>query len=222
MSYIICADCSGAVPKRYDAGECVAITKLHGSKKALFVRCDDTWTDIFTTGAAGEWEAKLIDATPTIAVSPSYGRFVVSEGSSEVLINLGASLDVLDVTEHTFEFTTVTTAADYDVVEDWYQSFYKNHAAYRLNWFDFDENRIYTDHDTVELFRPGGVTATPPLALTTPMGFSFSLSQTPQFIEGPNGFGKSGVWKMAGKFSTSNVLRSIEIPGLKTVLDANG
>lgn len=222
MSYIVCADCTGKIPKRYDDGVCKPITKKSGSVRALFMHCSvgfavGTGTEITdtTAEAANVWYDGLVAVDPTILVTPSYGKVVVSEGASEVLINLGASMDVLDQTEHTFEIMCPSTAVDYDAVEDWFQKLYENHASYKLNWFDYEGDRLYTDHDTVVLER-ASFNSQPAGSI----GFEFSLTQPPQFIEGDNGFGKSGQWKVAGKFSTSNVLRSVEIAGLKALIAA--
>ena len=220
MSYVICGDCTNVTAKRYDAGVCNVVTKLHGSLRALFVKCGTTFTDILDTT---EWGNKLSAAsgTATVIVSPSYGKFAHDEGTANVLTNLGASLDVPDITDYTFTYETPATAANYDAVEDWYKSLYENHASYRLNWFDYDLNRIYTDNDTVETFRPNGTTATAPIAYTDAIGFVFSMTKPPLFAEGPNGFGRAGAWKLEGGFSTSHTLRSIEIPGIKAIVEAN-
>lgn len=219
MSYIICGDCTATTSKRYDDGVCNVVTKLHGSLRALFTKCGVGFTDIFDTA---EWDTLLTAANPTMIVTPSYGKFAHDEGSANVLTNLGANLDVPDITDYTWTFETPTTAANYDAVEDWFNDIYKNHPSYKLNWFDYDLNRLYTDDATVEAFRPAGVTATAPLAFTDAIGFVFSMTKPPVFAEGPNGFGRAGVWKMEGGFSSSSTLRSIEIPNIKASIQANG
>lgn len=216
MSFItICGDCPTKPKQRYDRGVCKPVKKQAGSLRAFFAHCGVTFTDIFDTSAAGEWATKVAGANPDILATPSYTLFDVQEPSSNVLLNVGPSMDIHDLHDYTFQMTTATVSATYDDTEDFFFDLYDKHASLLLNWADYTGGRLYTDNDTVEAFRAGSS----PLAITDSLGFAFTMSH-PRFIP-TNGPGRAGVWRVTGAFSTAHMVRSIEIPGFKSVIDDN-
>lgn len=212
----LCGNCTTKVPKRYDTG-CPPVKRTFGSTRALFVHCSDTWTDLNDTAALGEWETKLSAATPNVISTPGYTKVEIGESTGTTLADFGKKGTIPGDSSVPFTITTYTNAASVDDVEDWFQSIFDNQASYQFNYFDYEGDRLYTDEVTVTAHRAGGGA----IATTYAIGFDFSFDKEPEFRPGPDGYGHTGAWVMTGTFTVTTVQRSVEIPGIRAVVEAN-
>jgi hypothetical protein len=209
MTELFCqVDCADEIPQRYDSGECAPIFRKFGSSLFVAFKCGLSFINLKDTA---EWATKI--AAGDIIVSPSFGNFAVGEGTTAT-VQGGCGETYPEYTETPFTFTTPSTSEDYSD-EDWWYSFKKSAAGYTIAYLNC-EGVIYPNDNTVAAYKAATTGAVP---VSNP-GFGMSLDSTPQFILGPNGIGKAGIWSVKGKISGSEVHRGIEIPGLYTILKA--
>lgn len=207
MDELLCIlDCVDEIPARYDQGLCAPVFRKHGFSGWVAFKCGLAFTDFFDTA---EWETKI--EAQDIIVSPSFGTFTPgATTTSTIQGGCGEVYPEFSVTAWTY--TTPSTKADYTDEDFWYL-FNRNANGYTLGYINCD-GMLYLNDTTASLVKAW---TTGDLAITNP-GFSISITNRPQFIAGPNGIGKAGIWSMAGEFTDSDVHRGVEVPGLATVL----
>lgn len=220
MSFFSCNPCnSDLLQTRYDQATCKAQFRPYGSDKIIGFHCDVNFTDILDTAneVGGEWFDYL--AAGKILLSPFYGKFTLNEASTESIED-GCGVKMPDISTFPWEFTTPSTATDYSD-EDWWRAFHLEFQNYSWGWFNC-QGRLYLNDDAVTAIKTAlATTPTVPAVPLVDPGFAFSLNTIPQFVQ-INGAGKSGQWKVTGEFLAATVNRSVEIPGLKTLLADNG
>lgn len=212
-----CGGCdSEELGARYDKAFCKTETRPFGYDKIIGFHCSLNFNDFLDTSELGEWDQALTDGK--VLVSPFFGKFAISDGSSETFED-GCGRKQADSTTYPWEFTTISAAPDYSD-EDWWYAFHKQFNQYSWGYFNCDGN-LYISDDSVSVIKAAlaavPVTAVP---LINP-GHSFSLNTIPQFVE-LNGAGKAGQWKVSGEFLANSVLRGVKIPGLNALVAEKG
>lgn len=211
-----CGTCSSTISKRYDRNKCKITPRAYGSDKMIGFHCSVNFDDLLDTAASGEWETHLTSGK--ILLSPFFGSFELGQASSDVYED-GCGNQYPDAAVVPWTFTTPSTADDYSD-EDWWYAFHEQFQYYTWGYFSCG-GRIALNDAVIKdakvqlaLETPGAVPAIAP-------GFKFSMDTIPQFVE-LNGKGKMGQWRATGSFITPNVIRTIDIPGLSTLLNAQG
>jgi hypothetical protein len=178
--------------------------------------CSVDFDDILDTSEGGEWDQYLTDGK--IILSPTFGKFEVGDGNTEVFED-GCGRKIPDATTLPWTFTTISAKKDYSDEDFWYK-FHKQFSQYTWGYFNC-EGRMYISDEAVQEIK-AGLEADPiaSVAVNSP-GHRFSLDSIPQFKEG-SGAGKAGVWTASGEFITMAVLRGVTIPGLNTLLSEKG
>lgn len=200
-------DCVGEIPERYDLGNCDAILRAYGFKGFVLFECGISFTDIRD---GDEWAIKV--AAGSIILAPSFGTWTPGAATTSTLTD-GCGNIQTEFSETPVTFTTYSTKDDY-TDEDWWFAFKKNYKGYTLGYINC-EGRIYLNAATLALDRatPSGV-----LAVSDP-GFNFSVVSIPQWLVGPNGVGKAGIWSVNLTIVENDVHRSMEIAGLAAALE---
>lgn len=202
MDGICKINCTGDLEERYDAGLCAPVFRKYGYNRFVAIKCGTSFTDIKDST---EWDTKLADGD--VVVSPDFGKFTLGTPSTSTIPG-GCGEEYPEFTETTWEFTTPSTASDYTDEDYWY--FFSKYAiGYTMGYLNC-EGRLYLNDDAIAVIRESGAGA----AAVSDPGLQISLTEKPMFIEGPNGAGKAGLWRAAGKFIHSQMIRSCEIPGL--------
>lgn len=217
MSFFGCNPCNtDLLTERYDKGNCKANFRPYGSDKIIGFHCDVNFEDILDTAEEGEWATYIEEGK--ILLSPFFGKFIVNEASSENIED-GCGVKMPDTSTFPWEFTTPSTAIDYSD-EDWWRAFHLEFQNYSWGFINCG-GRLALNDAAIEAIK-AGLAAEPVAAV--PMvdpGFAFSLNTIPQFVA-INGPGKTGQWKVTGEFLAQTVIRTVDIPGLKTLLADNG
>lgn len=215
--------CIGEIPAKYDNSGCDVNLRKYGFTVFGAIKCTAEFTDILdTTAVTSDW-ATLI-ASGDVVIGPKFGTFTLGDTTTATLTD-GCGNPIPEYADTAWTFSTPSTAADYSD-EDWYYFFNKYANNYTLFYLDGCEggNRIYLNDDVITAIRAsqghGAVVGTGAAVPASFPGFNMSITQTPKWSVGQNGPGKAGIWTMAGTFSTAGVVRSAEIPGLRTLLGA--
>lgn len=212
-----CGGCdSEELGVRYDKEFCKTETRPYGYDKIIGFHCSLSFADILDIAENGEWDNAL--TAGKVLLSPFFGKFVISDGSSETFED-GCGRKQADSTTYPWEFTTISAAPDYSD-EDWWHAFHKSFAQYSWGYFNCD-GMLYINDKAVNTIK-AGLKASPIVAvpISNP-GHSFSLNTIPQFVA-LNGAGKAGQWKVTGEFLANTVLRGVKIPGLAALLADKG
>ena len=214
--------CIDSIPQKYDAGGCEFKPRKFGSSTFGAIKCTVDFADILDTSTPSTWESAI--AAGDIVLGPKFGNFTIGDTTTSVITD-GCGNPIPEFADTAWTFSTPSTAADYSD-EDWDYFFNKYANNYTLFYLDGCEggNRIYLNDDVITAIRAsqghGAVVGTGAAVPASFPGFNMSITQTPKWSVGPNGPRKAGIWTMAGTFSTAGVVRSAEIPGLRTLLGA--
>ncbi len=198
--------CVGEVPERYDLGNCEAVLRAYGFQGFVLFKCGLTFTDILDSD---EWVTKI--AAGDIILAPSFGTWTPGAATTSTLTD-GCGNTQTEFSETPITFTTYSTKDDY-TDEDWWYAFKKNAKGYTLGYINCD-GRIYLNSATIASIRAWTTGA---LAITNP-GFNFNVVSIPQWLVGPNGVGKAGIWSVNLTIVENDVHRSAEIAGVVTAL----
>jgi hypothetical protein len=208
----ICTPCTDTLGKRYDAAFCKTVLRPFGSDKMIGFHCSVNFIDILDVSQGGEWETYLTDGK--ILLSPFNGNFSIGDSNTTTLED-GCGNKIPDITETPWTFTTPATAEDYSD-EDWWHAFHQDFKYWNWGWLTCS-GRLALNDMTVTEIKEQLLEETPGAVATPTPGFPFSLDIIPRF-EGINGPGKAGQWRAQGSFRHSHVIRTVEIPGLSTLL----
>lgn len=219
MAINFCGDCSDVVKKRYDKDRCKIVSRAYGSDKFIAFHCSVDFTNILDTATGGEWETMLTNNK--IILSPFFGNFEMGTASSDTFED-GCGNKYPDTTEVPWTFTTPSTADDYSD-EDWWYNLHQQFQYYTVGIVTC-EGRLQLKDDVIKAIKASLSAVAPALPAAVKAsapGFNLSLNTIPQFGE-LNGKGKAGQWKAEGTFLTDAVIRSVDIPGLATLLRTKG
>jgi hypothetical protein len=201
---LLCPICDdGSIPVVYTEN-CQVVQRPFGANRFGLIKCGYEFTDI--TDPA-EWEAAI---TALDVIMSPIGNFALQEIASEIAFTDGCGTEYRDIATAPFIFETNRTAEDYSD-EAWYTALDQFGSTYNLFWVNCDACRIYLPKDQIDLI---GVDPN----ITSP-GFRYSLTSIPQFVAGPQGAGRAGLWRVNGNFRTKTVLNSIELPGVCEILN---
>jgi len=204
MSFL-CPDCPGAaIPANY-SDTCELFTRTFGVSQFLLLKCNLEFTDVTDID---EWAAHI--AAGDIVTSP-IGNFEIGEAASEIVQTTGCGQELRDTATIPFTYETVRVEEDY-ADEVWYAELDMKQSGYNLAYVNCDACRLYLPYSQVQ-------TINTPTVNVTGLGFKFSLNTIPQFVAGPGGNGKTGIWRVQGSFLSKTVLNSVEITGLCTALN---
>ena len=195
--------CTDQIPKRYDFDYCEDVTRKRGYSYFILFDCSVEFTDILDMA---EWDT-LITAGD-ILLSPQ-GKFDKGTPTTSVAFEKPCGSNVIDEVIHPFTFTTPQVSTDYSD-EEWWDTFESNHARYGFGYISCHDERIFLPKTLVESIKAG--IAAPSAVPASNVGWSIKITETPDFVEGPNG--KAGIWQFSGEFEERGVLVSVEIPGL--------
>lgn len=200
-------DCIGVIPARYDDGNCDPVKRAYGYKKWAALKCGIEFADILDPL---EWETKI--SAGDVILSPHFGTLEFGDTTTDILQD-GCGMEYDEFSEKTWTYSTFSVKKDYSDEEYWYE-FKKNARGYTFIYFNC-EDRVYLPDENIKLVRAAASGAAVPMSN---VGFKMSITKKPEFVEGPNGKGKSGIWKVEGKFVVDQVERSIEIPGIGALI----
>ncbi len=201
-------DCVDDIPLKYDNAGCAPVLRKYGYNYFVLFKCGTTFTDIFD---ATEWETKI--ASGAVVVSPSFGTFQPGQSNTSTIAD-GCGNLYPEFTTTPWTFTTPSTEADYED-EDWWFAFSDSYKGYTMGYLNCD-GRFYLNNETVAAIKAW---TTGDLAAIDP-GVEISLTSFPQFIQGPNGVGKAGIWSVQGEFIHDKMFRSVELAGVYAVITA--
>jgi len=215
--------CIGEIPEKYDSAGCDVNLRKYGFTVFGAIKCTATFEDILdTTAVTSEWAEHI--AAGLVVIGPKFGTFTLGDTTTATITD-GCGNPIPEYADTSWTYSTPSTSENYED-EDWFYFFDKYARNYTLFYLDGCEggNRIYLNDSVITEIRAsqgyGAVVGSgDPVAATFP-GFNMSITQTPKWSQGPNGIGKAGIWTMAGTFSSVGVVRSAEIPGLRTLLGA--
>lgn len=206
-----CNPCSTDLSKRYDIGLCEPLLRPYGVDRMLAFECGLTFVDILDVD---EWETNI--NAGKILLSPFFGKVEIGDPSTENLED-GLGRKVPDFSQSSWKFTTFSTLEDY-TDEDWWYAFHKKFSNYTWAFIQYHGRLILNDTVVAKIKAELAKQVIGAVACSDP-GLLFSLETIPTFKE-VGGRGKSGQWESNGSFKHNHVLRSVEIPGLTAVLQA--
>jgi hypothetical protein len=203
--------CIGSIPEKYDAAGCEFLPRKYGYSVFGAIKCTVDFTDILTALDAGD-----------IILGPKFGKLEFGDTTTSTLTD-GCGNSFAEFGDTQWTFTTPSTADDYSDEDFWY--FFNKYASnYTLFYLDGceGENRIHLNSDVISAIREsqgyGTVVGTGADVPAVRPGFAMSITSIPKWTVGPNGPGKAGIWTVSGTISNLGVIRSAEIPGLRTLL----
>lgn len=212
--------CIGSIPQKYDAGGCEFKPRKFGSSTFGAIKCTVDFADILDTSTPSTWESAI--AAGDIVLGPKFGNFTIGDTTTSVITD-GCGNSIPEYGDTAWTFSTPSTAEDYSDEDFWY--FFNKYASnYTLFYLDGceGENRIYLNSDVIQAIREsqgyGTVVGSGAAVPAVRPGFSMSITSIPKWSVGPNGIGKAGIWTVSGTISNLGVIRSAEIPGLRTLL----
>lgn len=201
---ILCPVCDeGTISPNY-TDLCEVVQRPWGVSRFILIKCGFEFTDITSPA---EWEAAITDGD--VIISP-IGNFALQEASADISFTDGCGNENRDIATVPFIFETNRTAEDYSD-ETWYTQLDKFRASYNLAYVNCDACRLYMPEDQITAIGVDPNIVSP--------GFRFFLTTIPQFVAGPQGAGRAGLWRVNGSFRTKTVLNSIELPGVCEILN---
>lgn len=207
MDELLCIlDCVDVIPERYDLGNCKPEFRPFGYQGFLLIKCGVTFTDIMDVS---EWVTKI--EAGDVLLAPSFGTWTPGTATTSTIVG-GCGEIYTEFAETPITFTTPSTKDDY-TDEDWWHAFDQNSNGYTLGYMNC-EGRLYLNDAAVTAIKAW---TTGDLAFGNP-GFNFNVTAKPQWVVGPNGVGRAGIWSTALSIIQSEVHRSVEIAGLATAL----
>ena len=175
--------------------------RKYGNPFFALIGCDVSVADITDPAAI----AALV-ASGDIALGP-IGKLDLPSPTATTSedVNICAGATVISTT-YVLNFTSYQTAGD-DC--EYWNTFLKNHASYRIVWFNCD-GEIYASGEYIDYMRD---TSGTPDAVTGNPGFQFTVTSPPHEVEGD---GKKVRWEtsLSIELDGSEIIRRAFIPGL--------